>query len=1170
MPTLPFGKIRHIQQAIHSVESTDLVLVMSQLNGDRLNFVYNSEKPPTMPLANLQAQRLHSGLEFPPDFDGPVVGYASLDLILNDLPTHGINFFNIRDMMKDQVEIYRHNAYRLALTLLTHLDSLTPNRQFKLTDREQLKIIRLALPFLLTEHSLSNLLAIIPTGNLHDFIKQDQTGYKLFYFKPELSNLQIAWQTAISDVPWLIGLEDTQQLLSKPGTSPPIINLRPFILEMNKQEALADTCRSLAEWCWKTWQQSENEIYRLKAYTLAVESWLTHDDVDDLVALFPAKEFQKFLYDGDALRIYRTPRIQSFSPNKKGPIHALGELVNDNIKSPDYATIPIAFPILKPALRFITSENTLDFCPILWRSGRETEVARTLWLLSRDLLRLPSTAWRVINAKPEIISGMAQQAALIYSLQNPWLWRQGRYAQFLKQSYQHLLDCLLNQETLATSEVMVQYFRLLRVWYGCSLADDMVRSLGEMVRTGQTLQNILDNNEAIITTEQHTAIERLTQISERLLQSSSVAQRTTSLFHEVPSSFDVFPFLRSLVCTNTPVLPPSRLFLYWLKSYESLHEQWLAIQDNLAGQRPSFEKLDALSDAYQRLKQLIHAPAHEFAILNWAITQDMQRLSRLKEAIETGPIIKIKLRNPWINPGQRERLRLDIENLGGATAYSFQLELMPSRQFDRFTQSSTLILDSFSPGQRFRLNWEIRAHETSIHLNIDIHYLDHHGKSHSSREVLVIHTRPQGSEQLKPIGNLFQAGPPVAGAGRFFGRQHEIDQIISRLIGGITQPILLRGPRRMGKTSILRQLEWLLKTNKELRTINLSPQQELQLNSCIPVFHTLQSIKDPDDSANFFQSIYEDICESLGLTFDPIALTRQFHRSPTRAFMKQMAQVFAQRPHIRPLVIIDEWDELYRPAYARLAVNLRALMEGEVRVNWVVSSTWTLSEEAGRYGSPFYNQAFTIELGSMAWEAAVELVTLPSQRMGLNWQGEAVVALLELTGRRPYLIQLLCSKLIDYLRIKNSNEVDPETVSVIASQIVREAQATTQYFGFLWKDEQGESLDGVNWMGRLILWALDRHYPRPLTRTEIRETIETELRRRKFSIPRETFFGQEFNDQITQLQWIFDAITLEGDRYSFSIPLVQRWLNMMISQQEDPILQAYSDMVNYRSGTIES
>ena len=78
---------------------------------------------------------------------------------------------------------------------------------------------------------------------------------------------------------------------------------------------------------------------------------------------------------------------------------------------------------------------------------------------------------------------------------------------------------------------------------------------------------------------------------------------------------------------------------------------------------------------------------------------------------------------------------------------------------------------------------------------------------------LNVHTLQTDTANLTT--NLYQAGPPVYGTGSFFGREDELKSILTRLAGAITQPILLRGARRVGKTSLWRQLKWILDESQD-------------------------------------------------------------------------------------------------------------------------------------------------------------------------------------------------------------------------------------------------------------------------------------------------------------------------------------------------------------------
>ncbi len=1160
MPSLPFQQIRQIEQLLSQVDTKDLVLIFSQVQAERFLLVYNNDHaPPPLPeVANAKRLvRLHRTDYI--HFDGPVVGFSALDLMLADLPTHGIRFYSIERILRRlgrQAEC-RQTAHQLARTMLTYvsLESVWFWHDYA-------KIIRLALPALLNGRSFTNLVAILPTSDEHDFLDKPDN-LRLFYNDPTHKNNLDALRRQLDQQPeqWVIALEELTPIhtaLSKRRRQPFFINLSSVLRQIGQHNELDETCRLLARVYWKMGQTSGSRQWLYAAQAMAIQSWLAKEDPTDLVALLPHRDFHHFLATGDGLRVYRAPELRETAvASPAGPRCSLGELLRGQVVLADYDGQSAAFPVLHRVLQTLSPQPMLDIGPLLWRSSQHTNLARTLWLLSRDLLRLPNPEWAAIQATPAAITDLAIRAAMLYSLSDPWEWRQGRYEQLLRQCYQHVDICLSNEEKKAANAADAAYFRARRNWYGCFANPDPIHNLSEMARAGKAFQE--RHQPARTHSRRVKEMAQLVQIGEDLTRLETGSATLDAENRQSP--FAVSAFQQAVVNSQIAIPNPSPPFAQQLRLYQAAHEQWQAVQNAIGSERPSFETLDQLLDEYARQQRSAYAPAHELAVLHWAIQEDVDRINRFKQAIEIGPVINIRLRTPWITLGIRERLSLEIENLGGAAAYRFRLELNLERTFDLFTQPAVLFLDSFPPGKPHRLEWEIRARSAPMVLSFNYRFRDHQGEDHIAQETLTVSvTEPHGG-RLKPKGNLYQAGPPVFGSGRFFGRRHELEQIITRLLGGITQPILLRGPRRMGKTSILRQLERMLQKPQEAQSSGLAVDQIVQLSAIYPVFHTLQAVDDPNNPTRFFQSIFEDICAALGTGCDLEQAAQQFALSPTRAFRQQTAKLLDAWPQVRVLIIIDEWDELYRPEYSKLARNLRSLMEAEERVNWLVSSTWTLSEESSKYGSPFYNQAFTIELREMDWDSAVQLVKEPSEKMGVTWHGEAVVQVLEQTGRRPYLMQLVCSKIVDNLRQRTTTVVDSGIVSIALNQIIQEARATAQYFGFLWGDVQPDSHAAVRWMGRLILWTLADRGMDTLTRSEIRLSIEDTCRRRGLPLPDGGFLDREFDDQITQLQWIFDALTSKEDRYGFSVPLARRWLRQSLSYQEDPVKQAHAGLM---------
>jgi hypothetical protein len=276
-------------------------------------------------------------------------------------------------------------------------------------------------------------------------------------------------------------------------------------------------------------------------------------------------------------------------------------------------------------------------------------------------------------------------------------------------------------------------------------------------------------------------------------------------------------------------------------------------------------------------------------------------------------------------------------------------------------------------------------------------------------------------------------------------------------------------------------------------------------------------------------------------------------RLTTKAFLEATRTLLDERPGVRPLILMDEWDEIYREEYRTLATNFREVVQNEQRISWLLASTWTLSAELSRYGSPWYNLVEPFDVAELDWNAASQLVDELSTSVGVTWTDGAVIHVLQQTGRRPYLLQLVCSKSIDYLTVQRSTLVDEEAVEVAIKQVMDGATTSGFYIGPIWQDAGA--------LGRLILWAIDRCIPRYLTLQEIRGEIEAEFAHRELGRLNQDLFDSPLKERMIWLTSIVDAIAEHnGHVYTFSIPVVERWLHRTIAQQKNQIDAAFVEL----------
>ncbi|MCL5999011.1 MAG: AAA family ATPase [Chloroflexi bacterium] len=1176
---MPFRKMHEAGRLLKSenVEIEDLVAVFTRLDSDQCLFIYNTDHPPKVRPPHLVQQLGKLKAQAYAGFDGPMFGLSAIDVMLEDVSTHGINFVSFKHIFQregtpEQLAKLDRTCFHLATTLLDHLKRPGVLASDSSLDRGYAKIIQLALPTLLADQQIENLVAVVPKSDLRAFPSLDVRGFEFIYVESNGEFSPRMRQLLRSDpIPWVAAVAEAELFHESSKTYTKFVDLRAILRHMGKAQALAHTCRQLARFCrdkaGKATRDEDKQQLMETAYALVAESWLVVEaaEVQDLVALLPHCDFETFIRDGKAARVYRG--LTAHTPaSMSGPTYSLEDLARGQRVKPDYATAALTFGALEPAFRQSGFNVAADLGPVLCKVGQATALARVYWLLSRDLLQASGAEMAHLNVNLDAITDLALRAALIFSLSDPWSWREQRYDLFLRECYAHLDNCLLRQEQLAGNSPLAHYYRAVRKWYGCFSSDDHIRSLSNVFQACSTFLASSERRGDL--RAQRNFAQRLTGIARSLMM---IDQGASSLTHEVESpsirAFEVANYLRNVTDSRLPIKLPSEPFEQCLRKYQALHAEWRQVHDDVHAAAPSREQLDRLVVDFSHLQRAVFAPAHELSLLRRVCEEDVVRINRLRDSSGSGPRINITLKTPWLTQDAREEILFEVTNLGGETAQQFKLDLKRTSEFDLLAPLTPASPELLLPGRGYWAACEIRTKAPTLTLDVNYSFRDHLGRLTTHQETFRLVVRTPQESGLKPRSNPYELSRPVSG-GRFVGRSAELDRILRALAGETITPILLRGPRRIGKTSLMRQIDLVLSDRHELQRLGLEPELETQLRAIHPVFVSFQEISQEKQNyiEAFIQTIARDICRVLGLKWDEREVgTESPLDTPAKAFIRQMDWVFQQRPNAQVLVLIDEWDELYREEMSDLGRNVRYLLQHEQRIGWIFSSTWLLTEESGQFGSPFFAQLPPNEIKEMDWASAVRLVDAPSRSAGVEWRGPAVTRVLRLTACRPFLVQLMCYRVIEYLIETSSNQVDVGVVDVVADRVMKEAQTTAQYFGFLWSEEQiksaGRKDNQVHWTGRLILWALDRSYPNPQTRLEIRHTIEIEFDHQGLALPDDDFLDREFNDQINKLHWVFDAIALDDDRYTLSIPLVQLWLRRMIAREDDLIQEAYAGLL---------
>ena len=268
------------------------------------------------------------------------------------------------------------------------------------------------------------------------------------------------------------------------------------------------------------------------------------------------------------------------------------------------------------------------------------------------------------------------------------------------------------------------------------------------------------------------------------------------------------------------------------------------------------------------------------------------------------------------------------------------------------------------------------------------------------------HLSPPVSPTIARTPVPFVVGQWVRGE-NFYGRSAMVEEVL----GGNRNWLWLLGTRRIGKTSMLKQLELIAATKPEL--------------GFVPVFWDLQGADRPEElHLDFADSLLdaEKHLEGVGISISDIRADDCFE-----SLGRLRRQLLSK--NLRLLLLCDEVEELIQlnrqdPALLR---KLRRALQSREGIRSVLASSgrlWRLAE-AGEDTSPFLD-GFTppLYIGTLSDEDARDLVR-QSQLPDVSRPAfgvDEVERIRENCGNHPYLIQLLCRRAHEHKDLEQATE----------------------------------------------------------------------------------------------------------------------------------------------------
>jgi hypothetical protein len=348
-----------------------------------------------------------------------------------------------------------------------------------------------------------------------------------------------------------------------------------------------------------------------------------------------------------------------------------------------------------------------------------------------------------------------------------------------------------------------------------------------------------------------------------------------------------------------------------------------------------------------------------------------------------------------------------------------------------------------------------------------------------------------------PISMLapYETRAPVTES-RFFGREYEI----SRVLGNPDTNHAILGIRRIGKTSLLREIERIL-------TEDLDPANVVYLE-CSDLLTT------------------DDYVREVVRKLNPRELPR-IHLQKYVFFFPDFLERMSRAQHRKIIFLLDEVDNLVimQRGDWELFTMLRA-SANKGACQYILAGFREAMREQYLLDSPFYNFAQEIRLSEFTRRQAQELIITPMENLRVRFRNkdEVVGRIYEETAGQPNLIQYYCMILLRHLDRTGKREISPESlIDVYADEGFKSHLLTS----FMQNTENREKA-----LVYAILMASDEARSRGFSHP----FIDASLRKRGIVLP------QDDIDESCSVLTLAGVLQRKGKEYFFASPVFTKVL----------------------------
>jgi CHASE2 domain-containing sensor protein len=280
------------------------------------------------------------------------------------------------------------------------------------------------------------------------------------------------------------------------------------------------------------------------------------------------------------------------------------------------------------------------------------------------------------------------------------------------------------------------------------------------------------------------------------------------------------------------------------------------------------------------------------------------------------------------------------------------------------------------------------------------------------------------------VRNPYIVGPPITDPNRFFGREELFAFIEDNLRVEGNQVIVLHGQRRIGKSSVLKQIPNFIAPD-EFAFILFDLQGKSQLSL-----------------AQVLQQLADFICRSLQLPESVKLPDISLLEHQTEYFANEFIPAVQNAIQPRKLVLlIDEFDVLNRSDIQGAAGQLFPYLQSLLRQYPDLTVIPVVGRQLNDLSNllDLFKDAPNRRVGFLDRESGSNLVTQTGVGL-IEYDTEAIQAILELSGCHPYFTQVICHAVFNQARAKKYFKVSRSEVKDILDDALEIGEGGLAWF----------------------------------------------------------------------------------------------------------------------------